>query len=156
MNKIWAPWRKNYITSEKPKGCIFCAAAKKNFPDKKRYTLKRSGYSFAMLNLFPYNNAHVMAAPMRHVKGLELLNDRELLDLMKLVNYTKKKIDKRLKPAGYNIGLNAGKIAGAGFPGHAHIHIVPRWQGDTNFMPVISGTKVISRSLDDMWKLLKG
>ena len=97
-----------------------------------------------------------MVAPRRHVKGLELLKDSELLDLMKLVNYTKKKIDMRLKPAGYNIGLNAGKIAGAGFPGHVHIHIVPRWQGDTNFMPVISGTKVVSCSLDEMWKLLKG
>ena len=97
-----------------------------------------------------------MVAPSRHVKSLEFLDEKELLDLMKLVNHTKKKIDKSLKPHGYNIGLNIGRIAGAGFPGHAHIHIVPRWNGDTNFMPVLSGTKVVSYSLDDMYHTLKG
>jgi len=95
-----------------------------------------------------------MVAPCRHVKSLELLKRRELHDLMDLVNHTKVKIDKLLKPAGFNIGLNIGKIAGAGFPGHVHIHIVPRWAGDTNFMPVIADTKVVSYSLEDMRDLL--
>ena len=97
-----------------------------------------------------------MVAPQRHLKSLELLQEAELLDLMNLVNYTKKKIDRSLKPMGYNIGLNLGKVAGAGFPGHVHIHIVPRWQGDTNFMPVLSDTKIVSYSLDEMYNLLKG
>lgn len=109
-----------------------------------------------MLNRYPYNNGHVMIAPVRHVKSPELLTKDELADLWRLVNYTKKKIDTFLKPDGFNIGLNIGKIAGAGFPRHAHVHVVPRWEGDTNFMPVIADTKIVSYSLDEMWKVLKG
>ena len=96
-----------------------------------------------------------MVAPYRHVRSITLLKEAELLGIMKLVTETIKKIDKKLKPQGYNIGLNSGRIAGAGFAGHAHMHIVPRWAGDTNFMPVISSTKIVSSSLDEMWKLLK-
>ena len=154
MDKIWAPWRKKYITLKKNKKCIFCAG-KKKVSDKKRYILKRSKYAFSMLNLYPYNNAHIMVAPYRHVSALTLLSEKELLDLFNLVNLMTKKIDKLLKPTGYNIGLNIGKVAGAGFPGHVHVHIVPRWRGDTNFIPVISNTKVISSSMDEMYKLLK-
>jgi len=95
-----------------------------------------------------------MVAPKRHVKSLELLKKEEIADLMNLVNFTKKKIDKLLKPDGYNIGFNVGKLAGAGFAKHVHIHIVPRWTGDTNFMPVIGNAKVVSDSLDNMYNLL--
>ncbi|MBN1353624.1 MAG: HIT domain-containing protein [Candidatus Omnitrophica bacterium] len=156
MDRIWAPWRKCYVTSDKKGGCIFCLERKSKLEDKKRYILKRSGRSFSMLNKYPYNTAHVMVAPYRHVKSLELLKRTELMDLMELVNYTKKKIDKRFKPDGYNIGLNIGKIAGAGFPSHVHVHIVPRWAGDTNFMPILSDTKVVSHSLEEVYNLLKG
>jgi len=155
MDRIWAPWRNKYLTARKSKACIFCAGKKKAAADKKKYILKRGKYAFSLLNLYPYNNAHVMVAPYRHVKSLELLSHEELLELLNLVNSTKKKIDKVLKPDGYSIGLNIGKVAGAGFPGHVHVHVVPRWVGDTNFMPVISGVKVISFSLDAMYKLLK-
>ena len=96
-----------------------------------------------------------MVAPSRHVKNLELLRDEELLDLFKLVNEAKKSLDKHLKPDGYNIGINIGKVGGAGFAGHVHVHIVPRWQGDTNFMPVLANTKIVSESLDAVYKLLK-
>jgi len=154
MDRIWAPWRKEYITLKKSKGCIFCLAGKNKNKDSKNFVLKRTRHTFSILNKYPYNNAHVMVAPCRHVKSLELLKRRELHDLMDLVNHTKVKIDKLLKPAGFNIGLNIGKIAGAGFPGHVHIHIVPRWAGDTNFMPVIADTKVVSYSLEDMRDLL--
>ena len=154
MDKIWAPWRKKYITLKKNKKCIFCVGRKKG-PDKKRYILKKGKHAFSMLNLYPYNNAHIMVAPYRHVSALTLLSEKELLDLFNLVNLMTKKIDKLLKPTGYNIGLNIGKVAGAGFPGHVHVHIVPRWRGDTNFIPVISNTKVISSSMDEMYKLLK-
>ncbi len=109
-----------------------------------------------MLNLYPYNNAHVMVAPFKHVKSLEGLSDTELLDLMNLVKKTKIKLDKRMRPDGYNIGINMGKIAGAGFAGHLHIHIVPRWAGDTNFMPVLADTKVVSDSLKAAYNALKG
>ncbi len=156
MNKLWAPWRKEYISVKKKKTCIFCIDKKKRSRDAERYILKRTPHSFSVLNRYPYNNAHVLAAPYRHVSTLESLSEKELLDIMTLVNYTKKKIDRFLKPAGYNIGINVGKVAGAGFPGHVHIHLVPRWDGDTNFMPVISNTKVVSYSLKDMWKLLRG
>lgn len=96
-----------------------------------------------------------MVAPYRHVRSLECLTDVELLDLMKLVNRIKTLVDKKLKPHSFNIGLNVGKVAGAGFAGHIHIHIVPRWTGDTNFMPILANTKVVSESLDAMYKLLK-
>ncbi|MGB2705669.1 MAG: HIT domain-containing protein [Candidatus Omnitrophota bacterium] len=155
MDKLWAPWRKEYITIKKAASCIFCVGRKKKASDRKNYILKRTGHSFSILNRYPYNNAHVMIAPYRHVKGLEALSEEGLMDLMNLVNYTKKKIDKLLKPAGYNMGINIGKVAGAGFPGHVHIHIVPRWAGDTNFMPVVANTKVVSYSLDEMYRLLR-
>ncbi len=159
MEKIWAPWRKHYIALKKrgkSSKCIFCIGKKNKFSDKKNHILKRNKYAFSILNRYPYNNAHVMIAPYRHVKSLELLKEEELLGLVNLVNYTKKKIDKFLKPAGYNIGLNIGKVAGAGFAGHVHIHIVPRWEGDTNFMPVISNMKIVSYSLAETHDLLEG
>ncbi|MDD3905088.1 MAG: HIT domain-containing protein [Candidatus Omnitrophica bacterium] len=154
MDKLWAPWRSKYIYLRKKKQCIFCG--NKGARPRSGYILKKTKHAFSMLNLFPYNNGHVMVAPYRHVKSLELLNESELMDLINLVNRTKTDIDKKLKPHGYNIGVNIGKIGGAGFAGHVHIHIVPRWTGDTNFMPVTANTKVISESLDVMHKLLKG
>ena len=154
MDKLWAPWRSKYIYLRKNKKCIFCG--NKEVRSKTNYIIRRSAHSFSILNIFPYNNGHVMIAPYRHVKTLELLTDAELIDLMKLVNKTKTDIDKKLKPHGYNIGLNIGKVGGAGFAGHIHIHVVPRWTGDTNFMPVTGDTKVMSESLDAMHKLLKG
>ena len=154
MDKLWAPWRSKYIYLRKHKKCIFCG--NKGSSSNSKYIIHRSAHSFSMLNLFPYNNGHVMAAPYRHVKSLELLTDAELIDLMKLVNKTKTTIDKKLKPHGYNIGFNVGKVGGAGFAGHIHIHVVPRWVGDTNFMPVTGNTKVMAESLEAMRKLLKG
>ncbi|MBN2453079.1 MAG: HIT domain-containing protein [Candidatus Omnitrophica bacterium] len=154
MDKLWAPWRSKYIYMRKHKGCIFCGA--RTVKDtKKRYIVERSEHSFSMLNIFPYNNGHVMAAPYRHVGSLELLSKEELSDLVNLVNRTKVLLDKKLKPHGYNIGINIGKVAGAGFAGHVHIHIVPRWAGDVNFMPVTADAKIVSESLDAMYDILK-
>jgi ATP adenylyltransferase len=154
MDKLWAPWRSKYLYLRKRKSCIFCGI--KGSPDSARNNIiEHSKHSFAMLNLYPYNNGHVMAAPYRHVGSLEMLSDEELLDLMKLVNRIKARIEKKLKPDGFNIGANIGSFAGAGFADHVHIHIVPRWKGDTNFMPVVAGTKVISESLVAMHKVLK-
>ncbi len=147
MDALWAPWRSKYIYLRKKRKCIFC--------NPKDYVLEKTKYSFSILNIYPYNNGHVMVAPSRHVKSLEYLKVEELKDLMDLVVKTKKVLDKKIKPHGYNIGLNIGKAAGAGYAGHIHIHIVPRWTGDTNFMPVASGTKVISESLDAMYKIYK-
>ena len=152
MERIWAPWRKQYINSvvKKSKKCIFCEKSKQK-RDRANYILKRSRYSFSLLNIYPYNNGHVMIAPYKHISEFDRLSKDELLDLIFLTQESKKIIDEVLKPEGYNIGANIGKISGAGFEGHFHIHIVPRWQGDTNFMPVISSTKVISESLDSLY-----
>jgi len=154
MDKLWAPWRSKYIYLRKGKRCIFCGN-RTEASSRKKYILDRSGHSFSMLNLYPYNNGHVMVAPYRHVKTLELLSSGELMDLMNMVNKTKKDLDRKLKPHGYNIGLNLGKVSGAGFAGHVHVHVVPRWEGDTNFMPIVADAKIVSESLDAMHKLLR-
>jgi len=151
---LWAPWRNEYITLKKAKGCIFCIGKHDAKKDRARYVLRRSKYAFSMLNKYPYNNAHIMVAPYRHKASLASLRENELLDMMHLVKESIKTVNKKLKPHGYNIGVNMGRVAGAGFAGHVHIHIVPRWSGDTNFMPVTSGTKVVSSSLKEMWRLL--
>jgi len=156
MKKLWAPWRSKYIYLRKKQACIFCISPKagNKSRDRKKYILNRSTHSFSILNRYPYNNGHIMVAPFRHVKSPELLKQGELLDLMQLVNRTKRLLDKALKPDGYNIGANLGKVGGAGFEGHFHIHIVPRWNGDTNFMPVLGGTKVVSESLETLYDTL--
>lgn len=154
MDKLWAPWRSKYIYLRKRSGCIFCGNRDRP-KDKTRYILDRSRHSFSMLNLYPYNNGHIMVAPFRHVKNLKDLSGNEQLDLINMVNSTTTILDKKLKPHGYNIGMNVGKVSGAGFGGHLHIHIVPRWKGDTNFMPIIAGTKIVAESLEALYKLLK-
>lgn len=150
---LWAPWRIKYL-QEKMKGCLFCKVSLKN-NDKKNFLVKRGKLSFSILNIYPYNNGHVMIAPYRHIADLNRLNQEELLDLMNNLKEIKTILDKILKPQGYNIGINIGRVAGAGFPGHIHIHIVPRWNGDTNFMPVTAKTKVLSQSLQELYKRIK-
>ncbi|MFH0731865.1 MAG: HIT domain-containing protein [Candidatus Omnitrophota bacterium] len=154
MKKIWAPWRSKFIYDRKQRGCIFCKAAKsKN--DRADYVITRDEFCFSILNIYPYNNGHIMVAPYRHKGRLEDLTKGELYGLMLLTEKTTCLLDKILKPDGYNIGLNIGKISGAGFPGHLHVHIVPRWQGDTNFMPVLAQAKIISESLGSLYRRLK-
>lgn len=108
-----------------------------------------------MLNLFPYNNGHVMISPKRHVGKLEALHDKEIADIFNILKQIIRLLNKVLKPEGYNIGINIGKCSGAGIPDHLHLHVVPRWRADTNFMPVLSDTKVISQSLEDLYNELK-
>ncbi len=153
MDKLWAPWRIKYIEAKRNKKCIFCKAKKST--NKKNYVIFKTAHSLSILNIFPYNNGHAMVAPLRHVKDFSFLKEAEALDLIKAINKTKKLLDKVLKPDGYNIGLNLSRSAGAGIPDHMHIHIVPRWRGDNNFMPVIFNTKIISQSLDELHKKLK-
>ncbi|MFH0738689.1 MAG: HIT domain-containing protein [Candidatus Omnitrophota bacterium] len=158
MNRLWAPWRIKYVGLKKQQGCIFCLALKPSGarePRTKDYLIFKTRYSFAMLNIFPYNNGHVLVSPKRHVRELSLLKDAEVIDLVKSINKTKEILTKVLRPEGFNIGINLGRVAGAGVIGHLHVHIVPRWRGDTNFMPTLSGTKVISQSLQELHKILK-
>lgn len=153
MDRLWAPWRIRYIKQDKQsKKCIFCQSIKN---PKKSYVIFKTKYSLAMLNIFPYNNGHVMLSPIRHINKFSRLKEAEFIDLFKSLNKMIRLIDKVLKPQGYNIGINISKTAGAGISGHLHIHIVPRWLGDTNFMPVIYETKVISQSLNELYYKLK-
>lgn len=151
MDKLWAPWRSVFIKIKKIKGCIFCVKGKK---DKSSFIIKKSAHSFAMLNIYPYNNGHIMVSPFRHVKDLKRLNDEELLDIIKLTRDMQVLLEKKLKPHGFNIGINTGRVAGAGYKNHLHIHVVPRWEGDSNFMPVVADTKVMPQSLEELYKLL--
>ena len=155
MQILWTPWRKHYITMlSKQKECIFCRAISNEDPGS-NYVIYRSAHSTVMLNKYPYNNGHTMIAPIRHVPSIELLSDEELVDLVKTLNLVIKAVKMCYNPDGLNIGANIGKAAGAGVEGHLHIHVVPRWFGDANFMAVIARTKVIPESLDDTWRRLK-
>lgn len=148
--KLWAPWRKKFLTCPKERGCIFCE--KPRFKkDRRDLILERGKTMFTILNLYPYNNGHVMIAPYRHLKSPTLMTPEEWGELFYYMKRTVAVIDAVLKPHGYNMGMNVGRVAGAGFDKHVHWHIVPRWNGDTNFMPVVAGEKVISESLDALW-----
>ena len=152
MDRLWAPWRKAYIRPKvRSKGCLFCrlVAAKR---DAAYYILKRSRFSFAVLNLFPYNNGHLMIVPKRHAAAISNLSDEEKLDWLRLYDEVVNALRRSLKPHGLNVGINLGRVSGAGVPGHLHLHVVPRWRGDSNFMPVLADTKVISESLDSVYR----
>ncbi|MDP2928102.1 MAG: HIT domain-containing protein [Candidatus Omnitrophota bacterium] len=152
MDKLWAPWRINYIRRNRPQGCIFCRAKKSKLHD---YVIFKTKKSICLLNIYPYNNGHLLVSPLRHIADIELMNEEEILDMFKSLKRAKRLLQKVLKPQGYNIGFNLSCQAGAGITGHLHLHIVPRWAGDTNFMPVIGNTKVISQSLEELSKRLK-
>lgn len=155
MDKLWAPWRSKYIKRVRSiKGCIFCSKPREK-KDKSNYIITRTRHSFLMMNIYPYNNGHIMVAPYRHVKDFSKLNEEEILDLLQLLKDSQTLLSKALKPDGYNIGINLGRAAGAGYKNHLHIHIVPRWVGDVNFMPVFASTKVVSESLDALYSKLK-
>ncbi len=156
MENLWAPWRQQYIKmlGKKSKPCVFCRIVKQVKRDRENFVVSRTTSSFSVLNIYPYNNGHLLVLPNRHVNDLAKLSHDEKLDLWGLLESTKAKLDRVLSPDGYNIGLNLGRAAGAGFPGHLHFHIVPRWAGDVNFMPVVASTKVISQSLFALHKLL--
>ena len=146
IKQLWAPWRMEFLKGEKPENCVFCTAIAQD-RDRANLILHRDDKAFVILNKYPYNNGHLLILPKRHVDDTSQLTKPEREDLMDLLELSKKLLDKAIKPHGYNVGMNLGRAAGAGFPGHLHIHLVPRWKGDANFMPVITDTRVISQSL---------
>jgi len=155
MNDIlYSPWRLQYILANKEKGCIFCLKPNEN-DDEKHLILHRSQLGFVIMNIFPYNNGHLMVVPNRHVSRLEMLSKKEIDDLFETVRLCEKVLTKVYRPDGLNIGLNLGKAAGAGIDEHLHVHIVPRWNGDVNFMTVIGGTRVIPEPFAEAYKRLK-
>ncbi|NPV07280.1 MAG: HIT domain-containing protein [Anaerolineae bacterium] len=155
MDRLWTPWRMPYLTADKPSGCIFCQALAEGL-DSSNLVVHRAERAFVMLNRYPYNNGHAMVVPNRHVGSLELLQEAELLSIMQLVNLTLAGLRNLASPDGFNIGVNLGKAAGAGIEAHVHVHVVPRWQGDTNFMPILAHTRVIPESLTDTRSRLQG
>jgi ATP adenylyltransferase len=151
---LWAPWRMQYILGEEEKECIFCTKPKQN-DDKKNLILFRGDHNFVIMNKYPYNNGHLMVVPYRHIAEFEALNDGETLEIMKIISKSMRVLKEAVRPQGFNIGVNIGRIAGAGIDDHLHFHIVPRWAADTNFMPVVGHTKVVSEGLWETWERLK-
>lgn len=156
MQRLWAPWRKAYIRpNQKPSGGCFLCRYVREKKDAKNFVLKRTSFNLAVLNLYPYNNGHILIAPFRHVRTLEQMTSAEKLDLLDLQSEMVHALSKAMKAQGFNIGWNLGRVAGAGLPGHVHLHIVPRWKGDVNFMPILTDTRVISESLASVFKTLQ-
>ncbi len=153
MKHLWAPWRMDYILKRKRRGCIFC------FPpspetDHERLVVYRGKHTFVMMNRYPYNNGHLMVIPHRHCKDLESLTPSESKELIELLKLSLRALKVSLHPEGFNIGVNLGKVGGAGET-HLHFHIVPRWSGDTNFMPIIGETKIMPEHLSNTYQKLQ-
>jgi ATP adenylyltransferase len=155
MEQIWAPWRMEYIRMEKPEGCILCEKPAQD-SDMENYILHRGSKNFVILNTYPYNPGHLLIAPYRHLGGLDELNDEERNENFAIVCRCLELLREAFHPDGFNIGINMGRVAGAGIDKHVHTHIVPRWQGDANFMPVISNVRVIPEALAETFEKLKG
>ncbi len=155
MDVLWAPWRMAYVSAAEPAGeCLFCAAQAAE-PDDRHWVLARLPRTFLMLNAYPYASGHLMAATRRHVGTLEELEEEERAELMRLAGRAVAALRAVYRPDGFNLGMNIGRAAGAGVEGHLHLHVVPRWVGDTNFMPVVGAVKVLPESLEDTFRRLK-
>ena len=151
MKNLWSPWRSEYIESfqdnKSNKSCIFCNAEEEDISSNNSLIVEKTKFTFKVLNLYPYNNGHLMIVPYRHISDITLLTKEENLEIMTEIQRSIKAMKLIYNPDGFNIGANIGKVSGAGIDYHIHFHIVPRWNGDTNFMPVIGEVKVISQDL---------
>ncbi len=156
MQRMWAAWRMAYIAGLKGqvKGCLFCVLREKT-ATKSSLILEHGSHTFLMLNAFPYNCGHLMIVPRRHIGSTVAMKDDEALEFMRVTARAEKALRTAYRPHGLNMGVNVGRTSGAGVVGHLHLHIVPRWNGDTNFMPVIGGTKVLPESLDTTYARLR-
>jgi len=156
MKRLWAPWRLEFVkaaSGDDPLACIFCTTPATD-DDRETLIVHRGETCFVILNLYPYTNGHLLIAPYRHVASPGELDARERAELWELLDHSLQALERTLKPHGANAGLNLGRTAGAGIEGHLHLHVVPRWSGDTNFMPVLADTRVMAQHLDDSWRLI--
>ena len=174
--QLWAPWRLAYVSGDEAAeaakqqaadpaelallpgadpGCFVCRAVADPDSDRRNLVVARSELSIVILNRYPYNNGHLLVAPRVHKGRPDELSDHELLDMQKLLMKYLEMYERMMAAEGFNVGLNLGKVAGAGLPGHLHWHLVPRWFGDTNFMPVLAGVRVIPQALDALWEMLQ-
>ena len=154
MERLWAPWRLEYVVATKKEGCVFCDTARPE-DDEQNRILCRGRHAFVVMNAFPYSNGHLLIPPYRHVGGLADLTDEENLEIMQLARASCAVLDEVCRPDGFNLGMNLGTAAGAGIADHLHLHVVPRWNGDTNFMPVFADVKVIPEALEATYAKLK-
>lgn len=154
LDQLWAPWRLGYATSKPAEGGCFICRGVADSNDRANLVAGRTDSAVVILNRHPYNNGHVLVCPRSHKAGLHELTDAETLDLQRTIVRTIEALKRAINADGFNVGLNLGRVAGAGVPGHLHWHVVPRWHGDTNFMPVVADTKVIVQSLDSLYDLL--
>jgi len=154
MKHMWTPWRLEYILSDKQSGCVFCDMLEAE-DDRESLILHRGEHAFLVLNKYPYNNGHLMVVPYRHVDTAEDLTPAEQADLMALLALSIRALRHSLSPEGFNIGANIGQVAGAGVKDHVHFHVVPRWAGDTNFMPLFAEVRVIPQALCDTYEQVK-
>lgn len=150
---LWAPWRLQYIRGPKAPGCVFCRALEAG-DDRENLVVRRGEHAFVILNRYPYTSGHLMVTPARHVAAPEDLSAAEAAELWRLMTECKRALDAEFRAQGYNVGLNVGSAAGAGIAEHLHLHVVPRWAGDTNFMPVVGGVGVVSQHLLDVYDAL--
>ena len=155
MDYLWTPWRYQYITGQaKPEGCVFCAAAKSE-DDRAHLVVHRGVHAYVILNRFPYTSGHVMVVPYAHVATLLDLTEEALAEMMRLARDTERHLRAVYRPDGLNLGMNLGESAGAGIAGHLHLHALPRWTGDTNFMTVAGETRVLPEDLEVTWCRLR-
>jgi ATP adenylyltransferase len=154
MEHIWAPWRIEYILTEKPEGCILCDKPKED-KDVENYILYRGDKNFVIMNSYPYNPGHLLVSPYRHVGRLEDMTDEERNEHFEMVSRCIRVLREAYNPGGFNIGANMGKVAGAGIDDHYHSHIVPRWQGDTNYITVLADVRVVPQALSETYRELK-
>lgn len=156
MDRLWAPWRMGYIlkNSKDKKGCFLCEALQSN-DDRKNYILHRGKLAYVIMNIYPYNNGHLLVVPYSHVPDFDKLSIDEMTELMKLTQASVNILKQDMNPEGFNVGINIGSAAGAGLPGHMHIQIVPRWTGDTSYMTVLNECRVMPESLDATYARLR-
>ncbi|MEZ0394637.1 MAG: HIT domain-containing protein [Desulfurococcaceae archaeon] len=152
---LWNPWRFEYVRSaSKAEVCLFCALQRKE--DEEALIVHRGRHSFVVMNAFPYNTGHLMIAPYRHVGSLEALSEEELSELVMLVAKSLRVLRVAFNPDGFNVGVNIGRAAGAGVPDHVHVHVVPRWTGDNNFIAVLTQTKTLPMALEEAYRTIRG
>jgi len=155
MERLWAPWRMEYVGKEQKPGCLFCRVIQNPDDSDASLVVWRPHGAVVMLNKFPYNSGHVMVVPVAHKPDLAELSDDESASLMSALRHTLKVLRAELTPEGFNVGANIGRVSGAGIPDHIHLHVVPRWNGDTNFMPVLAEVKVINEHVERTAEKLK-
>lgn len=159
MDVLWNPWRYDYIKGDRPEvdtTCVFCDLANDSARDEERFILKRAEYNFVVLNLFPYSTGHLLIVPYEHLALLDQTTDQTASEMMALTKSAQTALSDAYSPHGFNLGMNLGNAAGAGVADHLHMHILPRWGGDVNFMTAIGGTRNIPETLSDTYRKLKG